>query len=209
MSAKKKEFESQLPARISGLVFWGLTLIGVAIVVVVIAGLESDLTVKNQRNAKYLTHSIEDAIGLEPEYPVTKIENGRIRLVVNSLRDVLGFTSIVLREDDNRISIGVSEIDDQLYQEEIQYHTPTTSDIHAIKFDIFLKMLTLYGYLDTYTITMHHLSLSVLLPEVPAMSECSGSRKPLQIKPSGMPRLFAHRCTFYQGPVSPISFLYQ
>ena len=50
MPEKEQKFEVKLPARITGLVFWGLIFIGLLVAVIILQRVESDLITETYRD---------------------------------------------------------------------------------------------------------------------------------------------------------------
>ena len=69
MQKHQQEFQAKLPARISGVVFWGLILVGIVAAVVVLDGAESKLKQKHENNTQYLSYSIEEVLEQFPDTP--------------------------------------------------------------------------------------------------------------------------------------------
>ena len=114
MEKSQQEFKAKLPARISGVVFWGLILIGLIAAVIVLDGAESKLKKTHDKNTRYLAYSIEEVFEQFPDNPAIETNSGRLRLVINSLRDPMGYTEVIIHGEDNSLSSGTRMPTDEL-----------------------------------------------------------------------------------------------
>ena len=74
MTQNKQEFHAKLPARITGLVFWGLVFVGLlAAAVVSLNNAGSELTQNNKNNVIRLSNEIENVLEAHYETPVTEV----------------------------------------------------------------------------------------------------------------------------------------
>ena len=64
------DFEVKLPARITGLVFWGLVLIGLLVAVIVLQKAETDLATSNQEETLIISYEIEEIVEQFSKPPV-------------------------------------------------------------------------------------------------------------------------------------------
>ena len=93
MAITKKAFQAKLPARIAGLVFWSLVLVGLLTAVLALKDAAPNLTIENKNNVRILANEIEEVLEQRYVLPVNETSSGRIRHAVNNLRDRLGFGS--------------------------------------------------------------------------------------------------------------------
>lgn len=123
MDNKTTAFQSKLPARITGLVFWGLVLIGLLAAVVALHGAGDDLVKQNKMNVENLGHRLEDVLEEKYAKPISKATSGRIRHAVISMQDEYGFTAVTLKIDEFEMTTGVVLPEYSVYQHEVQFYT--------------------------------------------------------------------------------------
>jgi hypothetical protein len=99
MSNQSDSFQVKLPARITGIVFWGLVFIGLLVSVFILEDAENDLYMVNKTNSHMVAYALEGIVKKHPFSPALETAETRIKLKLNQLRDELGFTSVVLSED--------------------------------------------------------------------------------------------------------------
>lgn len=137
MKETKQEFQFKLPARISGLVFWGLVLISLLSAVLILGKVEAELEAKHLIATQHLAYEIESVLEKHYQYPVLGNNNGRIKLVINTLRDVLGYKSVSLREGDHDITSGVIKPDYKVYQLPIYFYPKNTQKLSEITASVY------------------------------------------------------------------------
>ncbi len=137
MSEEIQKFEVKLPARITGLVFWGLVFVGLLLAVVILSRAESDLAAENMEEAIIISYEIEEIVEQFSEPPVLEKAAGRIRSKVNEHMDEFGFHAIRLYEGDKSISIGMVEESDDKYEYLLHYFPSSSNQLHAIKIEIY------------------------------------------------------------------------
>lgn len=123
MDNKTTAFQSKLPARITGLVFWGLVLIGLLAAVVALHGAGDDLVKQNKMNVENLGHRLEDVLEEKYAKPISKATSGRIRHAIISMQDEYGFTAVTLKIDEFEMTTGVVLPEYSVYQHEVQFYT--------------------------------------------------------------------------------------
>ena len=70
MQGNETKFEVKLPARITGLVFWGLVFIGLLVAVVILGQAESRYISDNHEETKSVAYNLEELIEQFPDPPV-------------------------------------------------------------------------------------------------------------------------------------------
>jgi len=137
MEEKKQEFQARLPARISGLVFWGLVLIGLFSAVIVLGEIENELETKHRNSTQYLAYEIEEVLEKYYEAPIIQNNNGRVKLVINSLRDVMGFTSVSLTEGEHSVTSGAIKADDKIYRQTIHFYPKNSTRLSEVTASVY------------------------------------------------------------------------
>ena len=74
MQKPNQEFHAKLPARITGIVFWGLVFVGLLAAVVSLNEAGQKLTQHNKNNVMYLSHEIELVLEQHYAIPITRSE---------------------------------------------------------------------------------------------------------------------------------------
>ncbi len=137
MSDEQDKFEEKLPARITGLVFWGLVLFGLLAAVIFLRSTEADLERQKSLNVLVLAYEIEDIVEHYPYKPAIREAAGRIRNKINPLKDALNFRAILLEEDGQQLLIGVPEEGDDVYEHTLHYYPSDSNELHAIDIKLY------------------------------------------------------------------------
>lgn len=139
MQGEEEKFEVKLPARITGLVFWGLVFVGLLLAVIILQKAESDLIAESYQNTRIVAFEIEEIAEEFSESPVLEKASGRIRAKVLENLDEFGFHAARLYEDNHSISIGEIDADDDKYEYTLHYYPLDSSELHAIKLELYCK----------------------------------------------------------------------
>lgn len=137
MQGKEQKFEVKLPARITGLVFWGLVFIGLLIAVIILQQAESDLIEESHRDTLIISYEIEEIAEEFSEPPVLQKASGRIRAKILEHIEEFGFHAARLYEDDYVVSIGEIEDNDDLYEYTLHYFPSDSSELHEIRLELY------------------------------------------------------------------------
>ena len=116
MQRKETKFEVKLPARITGLVFWGLVLIGLLAAVIILQQVEIDLITSNQKEALIISYETEEIVEQFSETPVLKRAEDQIRSQISEHMTEFGFHAARLYEGEKILSIGHIEENDDMYE---------------------------------------------------------------------------------------------
>lgn len=139
MQGEEQKFEVKLPARITGLVFWGLVFVGLLLAVIILQKAESDLVAESYQDTRIVAFEIEEIAEEFSESPVLEKASGRIRAKVLENLDEFGFHAARLYEDNHSISIGEIDADDDKYEYTLHYYPLDSSELHAIKLELYCK----------------------------------------------------------------------
>ena len=137
MQGNGTEFEVKLPARITGLVFWGLVLIGLLAAVIILQQVKTDLTISNQEETLIISYKIEEIVEQFSEPPVLMRAEGRIRSKIGEHMDEFGFHAVRLYENGKILSIGPIEDSDDRYEYTLHYYPLNSNDLHTIKMELY------------------------------------------------------------------------
>jgi len=125
-------FKVKLPARITGIVFWGLVFIGLLVSVFILEDAESDLYLANKTNSLMVAYALEGIVKKNPELPVLETAASRIKLKLNQLRDEMGFTSVILFENGKEYLYGDRSADDDAFPYSINYYPKGSQHLETI-----------------------------------------------------------------------------
>ncbi len=132
-----KSFKPKLPARIAGIVFWVLVLIGSIIAVFLLHEAESEIERSYISNARILSHEIEE-IYEELDRATSLVEiSGRLNLRISDLRDVMGYTAVHIASDGEDLSFGMAGADDDVFSETITYYPYGQNLAREISFSVY------------------------------------------------------------------------
>ena len=137
MQGEEQKFEVKLPARITGLVFWGLVFIGLLLAVIILQQAESDLVAESNQNALIISYEIEEIAEEFSEPPVLEKASGRIRAKILEHIDEFGFHAARLYEDGHSLSIGEIEENDDMYEYTLHYYPVDSSELHEIQMEFY------------------------------------------------------------------------
>lgn len=137
MQENEKKFEVKLPARITGLVFWGLVFIGLLVAVIVLQGAETDLITENQEEMLLISYQIEEIIEQYPEAPVLETAADRIIYQVSKHIDESGFHAVRLYEGEQSLAVGDIGEGDDLYEFVLHYYPKDSNQLHSINMEVF------------------------------------------------------------------------
>lgn len=137
MQGEEQKFEVKLPARITGLVFWGLVFIGLLVAVIILQKAESDLVIESYRDTLIISYEIEEIAEEFSEAPVLEKASGRIRATIVEHIEEFGFHAARLYEDDITVSIGEIEDKDDVYEYTLHYFPLNSSVLHMIKLELY------------------------------------------------------------------------
>jgi len=134
---QEKEFEEKLPARITGLVFWGLVFIGLLIAVFILADMEDDLKKRNTINARLISYEIEGLLEQYSQAPVIEPAENSIRYKVKELMPLYKFDSISLQEGESKLLIGEPLESDVSFHYTLHYYPEGLSKLQNVDVQIY------------------------------------------------------------------------
>jgi diguanylate cyclase (GGDEF)-like protein/PAS domain S-box-containing protein len=137
MSAEEQKFEVKLPARITGLVFWGLVFIGLFLAVIILQQAESDLDAENEEETQIIAYEIEEIFEQYSEPPVLDRASGRIRAKISEHMQEFGFHAIRIYEEGQILSMGEIDKSDDLYEFVLHYYPQGSSEIREVRLEIY------------------------------------------------------------------------
>jgi diguanylate cyclase (GGDEF)-like protein len=116
------KFTFKLPARITGLVFWGLVFVGLLVAVIFLQQAEDELNIVQDKNARLLSYEIGDVLREYPQVPVLEYARSRLQQKIRQSVDMLEFTAVALNDGVNTMTIGESRADDEVVQLNFEYY---------------------------------------------------------------------------------------
>ena len=137
MHGEEQKFEVKLPARITGLVFWGLVFVGLLLAVIVLKQAETDLVAESYRETLVISHEIEEIAEKYPDVPVIEKAYGRIRAKILGHMDEFGFHAARLYEDELSVSIGEVHEGDDVYEYTLHYYPLNSNQLQQIKLELY------------------------------------------------------------------------
>ncbi|MHB1084191.1 MAG: EAL domain-containing protein [Thiobacillus sp.] len=110
----KHALSSGLPAKITGIVFWGMVLVGLLIAVVVLGGRENELGTRNANETNLLARELAEHLKENHFSPdQLKHANGDLQKVIERLRPVLHFEAVELQNGSDILLIGDQHADQE------------------------------------------------------------------------------------------------
>lgn len=137
MDEKQQRFETKLPARITGLVFWGLVFVGLLLAVIVLQSAEKDLIIENHEETLILAYAVEELVEQYSEVPALDKVGGRIRATIIHYMNTYDFNAVRIYEDNLSLSVGVIDEDSDIYKYEFSYVPSNTFKTRKIQLEIY------------------------------------------------------------------------
>ncbi|MBE9564964.1 MAG: diguanylate cyclase, partial [Proteobacteria bacterium] len=137
MQGDDHKFEVKLPARITGLVFWGLVFVGLLLAVIFLQQAESNLVSDNFKDTLLVSYEIEEIVEEYSQPPVLEKASGRIRSKLREHMEKFNFHAVRLYEGDDSISIGEIEESDALYEYTLNYFPEGSSESHEVQLELY------------------------------------------------------------------------
>lgn len=137
MHGEEQKLEVKLPARITGLVFWGLVFVGLLLAVIVLQRAESNLVAEAYRDTLVISHEIEEIAETYPDTPVIEKASGRVRTKILQHLEEFGFHAARLYEADSSLSIGEIEEGADVYEYTLHYYPLNSHLLHDIRLELY------------------------------------------------------------------------
>jgi diguanylate cyclase (GGDEF)-like protein/PAS domain S-box-containing protein len=137
MQAEEQQFEVKLPARITGLVFWGLVFIGLLVAVIILQQAESELITENYEETLIISYEIEEILEQFSQPPVLERAAGRIRATISEHMNEYGFHAVRLFEAEHSISMGAVNEDDDIYEFKLHYYPLGSVESRSVQLEIY------------------------------------------------------------------------
>jgi len=132
METQTDSFHAKLPARITGIVFWGLVFIGLLISVFILVDAENELYATNKTNSHMVAYALEGIVKKQNGTQVLENAATRMELKLNRMRDEMGFTSVVLSDDGSEYTYGTRNSDDDVFPYSIHYYPQDSKQLDTI-----------------------------------------------------------------------------
>ncbi len=139
MREDEQKFEIKLPARITGLVFWGLVFVGLLFAVIFLQQAESDIIKKNTKNTRIIAYEVEGLVEIFPEAPVLEKTGARIRAKIIKYIDDFNFHAVRMYEDDRVLAIGEVFDSDDTYEYTLNYIPAGSNELKSIRIVFYCK----------------------------------------------------------------------
>ena len=88
--------EGGLPTRITGIVFWGVVLIGSLAAAMLLHGEGRQQIIRNTSNSALLVQKIDETLAQKPTVPLLQTHRQTLQQLVEAWRNPLGFESLKL-----------------------------------------------------------------------------------------------------------------
>ncbi len=137
MQGDDHKFEVKLPARITGLVFWGLVFVGLLLAVIFLQQAESKLVTENFKNTLLVSYEIEEIVEEYSQPPVLDKASGRIRAKLLEHMESFNFHAVRVYEDGRVLSIGEVNENDALYEYTLNYFPESSSNRHQVRLELY------------------------------------------------------------------------
>lgn len=137
MQGDGSKFEIKLPARITGLVFWGLVFVGLLVAVIILARAEDNLIESNNRDTLLIAYEVEGVAEQFSQPPVLESAAGRIRAQIIKYIEKSDFRAARLYEGQSSLIIGEIDQSDDLYEYTLHYYPEGATDLSTINMELY------------------------------------------------------------------------
>ena len=126
---QKETLFGGLPVTVSGIVFWGMVLVGLLAIVVVSNDKERQLDEHIRYGALLVTSEIEEIIEHNPRAPVLEQNREAIKRTVTGLLATVDVSAVSLHVGDQDLLIGTPGENDDFQYRTIIYHDLATAEL--------------------------------------------------------------------------------
>ena len=137
MDGQGEKFEAKLPARITGLVFWGLVFIGLLVAVIILSKMEASLITSKKQESLVIAYDVENILEQYAETPALVKAAGKIRSRINEHIIDFDINAVRLHESDESLSIGSVHSDDDIYKYSLHYYPSDSNKLHVVEIEIY------------------------------------------------------------------------
>ena len=137
MTPKEEKFEIKLPARITGLIFWGLVFIGLFVAIIILQQIETNLVVTKKQESIVIAYDVESIIEQYSKRPVLVHAAGEIRSRINEHILDFDLNAVLLRDGDESLTIGLIDEADDVHQYTINYYPLGSQELSSLNVDIY------------------------------------------------------------------------
>ena len=137
MGDDNQKFQAKLPAKISGIVFWGLVFVGLLVAVFLLEKAESELYSIHKSNVRLIAYELEKVLEADASGGGLSQNNPRLKNTINQLRSEMGFTSIQLDSDTDSLKLGGENPDDDVYPFTFYYYSKLVSTIIPVNLRVY------------------------------------------------------------------------
>ncbi|HEB82624.1 MAG TPA: EAL domain-containing protein [Gammaproteobacteria bacterium] len=139
MAQGEQKLQVKLPARITGLVFWGLVFVGLALAVIVLQQTESRMALDNKRDASLIAYEIEEVIESQSEGDSLASMEEKLRPLINQRLEKAGFHALRLRDGDYTLSIGTVGDKDDVYIKDLSFYPRNAEKPETIRMELYCQ----------------------------------------------------------------------
>ncbi|MGB5397140.1 MAG: diguanylate cyclase, partial [Gammaproteobacteria bacterium] len=132
MGDDNEKFQAKLPAKISGIVFWGLVFVGLLVAVFMLEKAESELYSIHKSNVRLIAYELEEVLEADATGEGLSLKNARLKNTINQLRSEMGFTSVHLDSDEDTLKLGGANPNDDMYPFTFYYYSQLVSTIKPV-----------------------------------------------------------------------------
>jgi len=133
MQRAPNELQLKLPAKITGIVFWGLAFVGLFAAVLLLDRIETSIYNDYQNNIDSLSYEIEEIVESTVNQPVLEDAAVRLKRKLAQLQKKMKFTHIYMKSGDSIVTFGEKKPDDDVYSRTINYFNSKLNVIEEVK----------------------------------------------------------------------------
>lgn len=137
MSGKAKEFHSKLPLRVTGIVFWGLVVIGLVITLSFLHFYEKQVRYNYNNNVSALIYEVEKILETSSHHHQSPGIDEELETKINALRKKMRFTRVDIRGEKIKKDFGVSHDSDNKIIKAMDIYNKHTGSFEKIYVDVY------------------------------------------------------------------------
>ena len=137
MSDNEEQFHLKLPARITGIVFWGLVFLGLLVAVVLLEKIESDLYIAQKNHARSLAMEIEEVLESGSVERLLAEKDSPLMQHIDQLRDEMGFTRVQIQHQAESVQWGERMPDDVSIPHTLYFYNRDSNRLDMVTLRIF------------------------------------------------------------------------
>jgi len=139
MEKKEQELYTKLPVRITGIVFWGLVLVGLLASVIILHFVEQQIRDNYISDANTIAYEIEEFIETSGSSNTLLNNDDNLKNIIKILQKKTGFTRVNIKHHKASVDFGKNNIDDDYLIKSIRAFNVKNGTLELIEISIYFK----------------------------------------------------------------------